>query len=564
MNVLGLSYNYHDAAACIVRDGVAVAAAEEERFSRIKHDSRFPRQAVAFCLRAAGLTSRDLDAVAFYEKPARKLERILQVGKRHAPASAANVVAQFSSHIAGGFDVEPQLREQMGFEGDVYFCAHHLSHAASAFYASPYEAAAILTVDGVGEWATVAQFRGRGRVIEKRREIRYPHSIGLLYSTLTAFLGFRANDDEYKVMGLAAYGKPRFRAQFEELVTLHRDGSFSLALPYFAFMYARERMHSPLLESLLGPPRAPHESVSERHRDIAATLQAVTEDILVALARACRDDGARHLCLAGGVAQNCVANTKILQRAGFSGLFIQPAPGDSGAAMGAALWASHQVLGQARSPARHQTCLGPEFGEAEMLAALQASRVAFRRLPEAERCRQVAALIAQDFIIGWFQGRMEFGPRALRAGGDGGGGAALFRSGRRKPLHAADAASDAGPGSGNSGRHACRWHRAGANRLPRGQPAIPSIDHRIRRDFRHADLGQHFVQRARRADRLHAGRRCEVLSGNRHRLPGDRPVSGVEGAAWRITPKMRTGARPCARPRRWWRRAIRRRPGWRW
>jgi carbamoyltransferase len=170
-----------------------------------------------------------------------------------------------------------------------------------------------------------------------------------------------------------------------------------------------------LLESLLGPPRAPHESVSERHRDIAATLQAVTEDILVALARACRDDGARHLCLAGGVAQNCVANTKILQRAGFSGLFIQPAPGDSGAAMGAALWASHQVLGQARSPARHQTCLGPEFGEAEMLAALQASRVAFRRLPEAERCRQVAALIAQDFIIGWFQGRMEFGPRALGA-----------------------------------------------------------------------------------------------------------------------------------------------------
>lgn len=415
MNVLGLSYNYHDAAACVVRDGVAVAAAEEERFSRIKHDSRFPRQAVAFCLRTAGLTSRDLDAVAFYEKPARKLERILQVGKRHAPASAANVVAQFSSHIAGGFHVEAQLREQMGFEGDVYFCAHHLSHAASAFYASPYEAAAILTVDGVGEWATVAQFRGRGSVIEKRREIRYPHSIGLLYSTLTAFLGFRANDDEYKVMGLAAYGKPRFRAQFEELVTLHRDGSFSLALPYFAFMYARERMHSPLLESLLGPPRAPHESVSERHRDIAATLQAVTEDILVALARACRDDGARHLCLAGGVAQNCVANTKILQRAGYSGLFIQPAPGDSGAAMGAALWASHQVLGQARSPARHQTCLGPEFGEAEMLAALQASGVAFRRLPEAERCRQVAALIAQDFIIGWFQGRMEFGPRALGA-----------------------------------------------------------------------------------------------------------------------------------------------------
>jgi carbamoyltransferase len=416
VNVLGLSYNYHDAAACLVRDGVPLAAAEEERFSRRKHDVRFPELAIAYCLREAGIAAEGLDAIAFYEKPARKLERVLQIGKQYAPSSDANVAAQFPLLIKEGLCVENTIRERLNFSGPVYFSEHHLSHAASAFYVSPFEEAAILTVDGVGEWATCAQFSGDDSSIEKRREILYPHSLGLLYSALTAFLGFKVNDDEYKVMGLASYGKPRFRAEFEQLVELHADGSFSLSLPYFSYMHDREKMYSPELERLLGKPRLNHEPIQERHQDIAASLQAVTSEAMVAMARSCAAVyPSSNLCLAGGVAYNCVANSSIVKDSGFERVFIQPASGDSGGALGAALWASHEVLGVPRRPATHNTLLGPAFSEGEILSSLNAFQLSFSRLDEDALCRQIAALIHKDMVVGWFQGRMEFGPRALGA-----------------------------------------------------------------------------------------------------------------------------------------------------
>jgi carbamoyltransferase len=308
--------------------------------------------------------------------------------------------------------VETTIRERLGFSGPVYFSEHHLSHASSTFFLSPFEEAAILTVDGVGEWATCAQLVGRGATVAKRREIRYPHSLGLLYSTLTAFLGFKVNDAEYKIMGLASYGKPRFRAEFDQLMKLHADGSFTLSLPYFSYMYDGEKMYSTELESLLGPPRHSHEPIDERHRDLAASLQAVTEDAMVALAGSCRHETA-NLCLAGGVAYNCVANSQVVARSGFKRVFIQPAAGDSGAALGAALWASHEVMNVPRRPSEHNTMLGPAFSEKEILEGLERFDVRFVRLEEAELCRRVAALIHKDLIVGWFQGRMEFGPRAL-------------------------------------------------------------------------------------------------------------------------------------------------------
>jgi carbamoyltransferase len=414
MNILGISYNYHDAAACLVRDGRPLAAAEEERFSRRKHDADFPRHAIGYCLQEAGMEAADLDAIAFYEKPARKLERVLQIGKLYAPASHENVVAQFSHVINSGINVERMIRHELKFEGPIYFCEHHLAHAASAFFVSPYEDAAVLTVDGVGEWSTCADFIGQGGSIQLQREIHYPHSLGLLYSAITSYLGFKVNDDEYKVMGLASYGKPRFRKEVEDLVHIHADGSFTLAPAYFAFMYDRQKMYSAKLEELLGPARFSKETITDRHRDIAASIQSVTEDIMVAMARSCREKSAQtNLCLAGGVAQNCVANSRILERSGFENVFVQPAPGDSGAAMGSALWASHQILREPRQIGDHHTLLGPAFSEQEIAASLDRRGMNYLRLDEEALCRRVALLISKNFVIGWFQGRMEFGPRAL-------------------------------------------------------------------------------------------------------------------------------------------------------
>lgn len=416
-NFLGVSYNYHDAAACVVRDGVPIAAAEEERFSRRKHDERFPAAAISFCLAQAGLKPGDLDGIAFYEKPARKLERALAVAKTFSPRSDVSFAAQFPALIEHGVNIEGTIRENLDYEGPVYFCEHHMSHAASTFYVSPFEDAAILTVDGVGEWATCAQYAGAGNAIEPVREIHYPHSLGLLYSTVTAFLGFTVNDDEYKVMGLASYGQPRYREKLQTLLRQAEDGSFALALPYFAYMYDDKTMYTDMLTELLGKPRRKHEPLEARHQDIAASLQEVLDNAMVRLAQACRrSQGSRNLCLAGGVAYNCVANSRIAAHSGFEDLFIQPAAGDDGGAMGAALWASYAVHGQARAPRRrHDTLLGPAFREAEILEVLEEFSLRHERLEDHELCQRVATLIYRDMVVGWFQARMEFGPRALGA-----------------------------------------------------------------------------------------------------------------------------------------------------
>jgi carbamoyltransferase len=414
MDILGLSYSYHDAAACLVRDGVPIAAAEEERFTRVKHDHRFPENAIRYCLVEGGIAGKDLDGVAFYEKPARKLERALSIGKRYMPRSARNVAQQYAALIEDGFGLGPRLDRAVGFAGPVYFGEHHHSHAASAFFASPFEQAAVLTVDGVGEWATCTQFEGTGNNLTKLREIHYPHSLGLLYSALTAFLGFRVNDDEYKVMGLASYGVPRFRSEIEKLLTLFDDGSFALDLDFFSFMYERDAMWTEALENLLGPPRRNEAPIEARHRDIAASLQGATEEAMVGLARAARATSESvNLCLAGGVAYNCVANSDVLARGGFDRVFVQPAAGDSGAAMGAALWAHHEVQEAPRNPRPHDTLLGPHFSDEEIRPVLDGFGVNYLVLEEGELCARVAKLIAADMIIGWFQGRMEFGPRAL-------------------------------------------------------------------------------------------------------------------------------------------------------
>jgi len=413
---LGISCNYHDSAACLVVDGRPVAAAEEERFSRIKHDASFPASAIDYCLSQAGITAADLDAITFYEKPARKLERLLKTARLYMPQSATLVAEQFAPLVRDGLCIEDTIRERLAYSGAIYFCEHHLSHAASAFYVSPFTEAAVLVVDGVGEWATCTRFSGTPEGVQKLSEIHYPHSLGLLYSMLTAFLGFAVNDDEYKVMGLASYGAPTYRKALDTLLTRHADGSFSLNLDYVSYMYDRKSMYTEALEQLLGPARRSQEPITQRHQDIAASLQALTEDVMVGLADASLAvPSAGNLCLAGGVAYNCVSNTKVAARVGFDKIFIQPAAGDSGAAMGAALWTSHNILGEPRQTPRHHSLLGPEFGNDEIAERLQAFGLSFERLAADTLCQRVASLILADMVVGWFQGRMEFGPRALGA-----------------------------------------------------------------------------------------------------------------------------------------------------
>ncbi len=415
MNVLGFSCHYHDAAACLVRDGRIVVAAEEERFTRRKHDNGFPEQAIAYCLAEGGIKGRDLDAVAFYEKPLSKLERSLVTARQALPATPDLVAADMDHAIRASLRLDQTVAETIGFNGDILYLEHHLSHAAAAFLPSPFAEAAILTVDGVGEWATTTIFHGRDADIAKLREIRYPDSLGLFYSAMTAFLGFEVNEGEYKLMGLASYGKPRHVELFERVIRLHPDGSFRLSPEFFSYTQSRDGMFTPALAELLGmAPRRPDEDATQRHMDMAASMQKVVEDALVGLARAARDaTGARALCMAGGVAHNVVANTAIRRAGLFEEMFIQPASGDSGGAIGAALYADHQLSGVPRRCQPYDTCLGPAYSDDDIRAVLDAEGVSYRAVAPDELCRTVARLVAEDFVVGWFQGRMEFGPRAL-------------------------------------------------------------------------------------------------------------------------------------------------------
>lgn len=423
MRILGVSFHYHDAAAALVEDGVVAAAAEEERFTRIKHDPSFPDEAIDYCLREAGVGMQDVDAIAFYEKPLVKFERLLSQHAAHFPRSYGTFRLAMPSWLGEKLRVRRLFRKRLGYKGDVYFMEHHLSHAAGAFYPSPFEEAAVLTLDGVGEWTTAGLGMGRGNRVELTHEIRFPHSIGLLYSTITAYLGFSVNNSEYKVMGLSAYGGKDAAAnpyvdKLRRVIDLKPDGSFKLDLSYFTYEYADRMPSRKLCELLGGPVRKPEEPVTERHELIAAAVQAVTEDAMFAMLRHLRArTGLDNVVLSGGVALNSVANGKILAQTGFKDVWIQPAAGDAGSSIGAALYLHYAVNGAPRDPARPAMSgprLGPSFTSDEIAAFLRGKNVVPHRFASrGEVVSETARLIAEGKVVGWFQGRMEWGPRAL-------------------------------------------------------------------------------------------------------------------------------------------------------
>lgn len=420
--ILGISAFYHDAAAAVVRDGEIVAAAQEERFTRIKHDRDFPQHAIEYCLREAGLEPRQIDHVVFYEKPFLKFERLLETYLAVAPAGFRSFVEAMPVWLHQKLQL-PRVMNG-GLRGEYRrpyaFVEHHESHAASAFYPSPFETAAIMVLDGVGEWATGTLGHAAGNRLMLTHEMRFPHSLGLLYSAFTYFCGFRVNSGEYKLMGLAPYGKPVYAAVIrEKLIDLKPDGSFRLDLAYFNYC-AGLTMTSRRFERLFGgPPRRPEAELTQREFDLAASIQQVTETILLRLAHHLHAiTGERNLCLAGGVALNCVGNGRILRESPFERLWIQPAAGDAGGALGAALFVWYQLLENRRTPAtpdaQKGSLLGPGIGDHEIDRLLLEKNVTFRRASDAAAlCDQVAELIAAGKVVGWVQGRMEFGPRAL-------------------------------------------------------------------------------------------------------------------------------------------------------
>ncbi len=428
VHVLGISAFYHDAAACLLSDGRLVAAASEERFTRVKHDDRFPELAIAYVLAEGGITAAELDVVGFYDKPWVKFERLVITHLATFPRSWTQFRQAVPVWLKDKLFLRQIIRRQLGYEGEILFGEHHLSHAASAFYSSPYRRAAILTIDGVGEWATSARGVGRENRIELLDEIHFPHSLGLLYSAFTYYLGFKVNSAEYKVMGLAPYGDPErwYRRIRDEIVDLRPDGSLRLNMDYFAYDYGLTMTSRRFDELFGGPPREPESALMQREKDIAAALQRVTEEVMLAMAVALRErTGERRLCLAGGVALNCVGNGRLLREAGYEDIWIQPAAGDAGGAVGVAQHIWHALLDRPRGPVNaadgspelglQHVFLGPAFGEAEIARRLAPFGARLHRPPPPELLERVAELIDQQCVVGWFQGRMEFGPRALGA-----------------------------------------------------------------------------------------------------------------------------------------------------
>lgn len=423
VNILGISAFYHDSAACLVRDGKIIAAAQEERFTRKKHDPAFPKNAVEYCLREGGIKISDVDFVAFYEKPFLKFDRLLHSYLAYAPSGLKTFLMAIPLWIRERIWMKTLIQEELpGFTGKILFPEHHESHAASAFFPSPYPDAAFLTVDGVGEWTTTSFGAGRGNKIEMLGELHFPHSLGLLYSAFTYFTGFRVNSGEYKLMGLAPYGEPKYSDLIlRELIDLKQDGSFKLNMKYFNYGVGLT-MTNENFDQLFGrPPRKPESKLTQHDMDLARSIQDVTEEIMFRMARHVRQQtGLKDLCLAGGVALNCVANGRILREGIFDRIWIQPAAGDAGGALGAALFTWHQVLGNARSAdnvndSQRGSYLGPEYSRDEIHAYLTANNIPFTELSDAELPEKIADLIKAEKVIGWFYGRMEFGPRALGA-----------------------------------------------------------------------------------------------------------------------------------------------------
>ena len=422
VNILGISAFYHDSAACLVRDGQIVAAAQEERYTRKKHDSSFPRNAVAYCLRAGGIQVGDLDYVTFYEKPFLKFDRILHSYLAFAPAGLRSFLMAIPLWIRERIWMKESIRKELGCECKIIFPEHHESHAASAFFPAPFPEAAILTVDGVGEWTTTSYGVGRGNGVEMLGELHFPHSLGLLYSAFTYMTGFRVNSGEYKLMGLAPYGEPKYvDLILRELLDLKADGSFRLNMRYFDYGVGL-KMTNARFDRLFGrPARRPESQLTQSDMDLARSIQDVTEEIMFRMARHVRKEtGMKNLCLAGGVALNCVANGRILREGIFDRIWIQPAAGDAGGALGAALLVWHQYLGHPRQvdgehDSQAGSYLGPEFSRGEIREFLTRQNAPFIELSDAEIPERIADLIKAEKVIGWFYGRMEFGPRALGA-----------------------------------------------------------------------------------------------------------------------------------------------------
>ncbi|MGO8752638.1 MAG: carbamoyltransferase [Thermoguttaceae bacterium] len=420
--VLGISAFYHDSAAALVVDGEIVAAAQEERFTRKKHDPDFPVNAIEYCLDEAKLTPEQLDYVGFYDKPFLKFERLLETYLAFAPAGFRSFLTAMPLWLRGKLHLPRAMREGLksGYKKRYIFSEHHESHAASAFFPSPFHEAAILTLDGVGEWATAAYGSGCGNRITLTDELRFPHSLGLLYSAFTYFCGFKVNSGEYKLMGLAPFGEPKYKdVILEKLIDLKADGSFRLDLSYFEYCQGLRMTSRRFARLFGGPPRNPESPLTEREMDLAASIQHVTEEIILRAVRHLYEKtGMKSLCLAGGVALNCVANGRILREGPFENLWIQPAAGDAGGALGVALFIWHQLLGNKRAvptpDGQRGSLLGPRFSNDDIRKFLDSQEAKYRHFgDEAELCNYVADLVASEKVVGWMQGRTEFGPRAL-------------------------------------------------------------------------------------------------------------------------------------------------------
>ena len=420
--ILGISAFYHDSAAALVKDGEIVAAAQEERFTRLKHDYAFPKNAINYCLSEAGIKAQDLDYVAFYEKPLIKFERLLESYLAYAPLGIASFLRAMPLWIKQKLWIPDIIQKELsGFKGKLIFPSHHESHAASAFYPSPFQEAAILTIDGVGEWATTSFGAGKDNDFNLEYEIKFPHSLGLLYSAFTYYAGFKVNSGEYKLMGLAPYGEPKYEDLIlKELIDVKEDGSFKLNMDYFPYPYGL-RMIKKRFENLFGrPARRPESPITQFYMDIARSIQQVTEEVILRICRHLKKiTGQGHLCLAGGVALNCVANGKIVREKIFEGIWIQPAAGDAGGALGAALFVWYKYLNNKRltngSDSQKASYLGPDYSDEEIERFLKENNAPYKKLSLEELPEAVADLLAQEKVIGWFQGRMEFGPRALGA-----------------------------------------------------------------------------------------------------------------------------------------------------
>ena len=416
MYILGISCYYHDAAACLLKDGAIIAAAQEERFTRIRHDQDFPKEAIKYCLKEAGITVDQVDYIGFYDKPLIKFERILQTYVATWPRSFPSFIKSTPMWLNKKLWIPSLIKKELDYDGDVLMIEHHLSHAASSYLVSPYDDAAIVTVDGVGEWATSTICHGIGNDIKILKEIRFPHSLGLLYSAYTYYLGFKVNSAEYKVMGLAPYGEPKYVDKVMETISYNDDGSFKMNMKYFSYDYGL-RMTNKNMEELFGrKAREPESTLEQFHKDVAMSVQVVTEEIVLRMVRHAYElTGSKNLCMAGGVALNCVANGRVVKETPYKDVFIQPAAGDAGGAVGVATYIYHTVLGNERKWKWEHAYLGPEYKTDEIRKFLDENGIVYKEFSEDGMLDATVQALIDQKTIGWFQGRMEFGPRALGA-----------------------------------------------------------------------------------------------------------------------------------------------------